>query len=165
MPGPPLNRCAELETHGRPAARRCSRPRADGCGHRTSYPRAHYQALSRNRGNHRGGPPRGSTSFLAAATLGKTTILEAIALLLSPTNAVSVSDTDYYMRKVDAEFVIEGVFTLPPESGINDQLKPSWPWEWNGTEAVVPSGEGEAPKGEAVYCPARARHGRPRTRV
>ena len=55
------------------------------------------------------------------------------------------------MRKVDAEFVIEGVFALSPESGISEQLKPSWPWEWSGTEAVVPSAEGEAPKGDPVY--------------
>jgi putative ATP-dependent endonuclease of OLD family len=96
-------------------------------------------------------PAKGLNVILGGGDVGKTTLLEAIALLLSPTNAVSVSDTDYYMRKVDAEFVIEGVFTLSPESGISEQLKPSWPWEWNGTEAVVPSAEGEAPKGDPVY--------------
>jgi len=96
-------------------------------------------------------PAKGANVILGGGDVGKTTILEAIALLLSPTNAVTVSDTDYYMRKVDAEFSIEGVFALPPESGINDQLKPSWPWEWNGTEAVVPNAEGEGQKGEAVY--------------
>jgi putative ATP-dependent endonuclease of OLD family len=96
-------------------------------------------------------PAKGLNVILGGGDVGKTTVLEAIALLLSPTNAVSVSDTDYYMRKVDEEFVIEGVFTLSPESGISEQLKPSWPWEWNGTEAVVPSVEGEAPKGDPVY--------------
>lgn len=96
-------------------------------------------------------PGKDLNVILGGGDVGKTTILEAIALLLSPTNAIGVSDTDYFMRDVDAEFSIEGVFTLPPESGINDQLKPSWPWEWNGTEAVVPSGDAEAAKGEAVY--------------
>jgi putative ATP-dependent endonuclease of OLD family len=97
-------------------------------------------------------PGHGLNVILGGGDVGKTTILEAIALLLSPTNAVSVSDTDYYMRNVDDGFSIEGVFTLPPESGINDQLKPSWPWEWSGTQAVVPCGDGEGAKGEAVYC-------------
>lgn len=97
-------------------------------------------------------PGNGLNVILGGGDVGKTTILEAIALLLSPTNTISVSDTDYYMRNVDAGFSIEGVFTLPPESGINDQLKPSWPWEWSGTEAVVPSGDVEGAKGEAVYC-------------
>src|ERR1019366_7055820 len=89
-------------------------------------------------------PGKGLNVILGGGDVGKTTVLEAITLLLSPTNAVTVSDTDYYMRKVDAEFVVEGVFFLSPDSGVNDQLKPSWPWEWNGTEAVVPRAEGEA---------------------
>lgn len=97
-------------------------------------------------------PTKGANVILGGGDVGKTTILEAIALLLSPTNAVSISDTDYYLRNVDAGFVIEAVFSLPPESGINEQLKPSWPWEWNGKEAVVPTADGEPGKGEPVYC-------------
>ncbi len=96
-------------------------------------------------------PAEGLNVILGGGDVGKTTVLEAIALLLSPTNAVTVSDTDYYMRKADAEFTIEGVFELPPESGINELLKPSWPWEWSGTEPVVPNAEGEPPKGVPVY--------------
>lgn len=97
-------------------------------------------------------PGEGVNVILGGGDVGKTTVLEAIALLLSPTNAVTVSDIDYFMRKVDVEFVVEGVFFLSPDSGINDQLKPSWPWEWNGKEAVVPSADGEAAQGEPVYC-------------
>ncbi len=42
--------------------------------------------------------------------------------------------------------------SLPPESGINQQTKTSWPWDWNGSEAVVPSTDGDgAMKGEPVY--------------
>jgi putative ATP-dependent endonuclease of OLD family len=97
-------------------------------------------------------PAKGANLILGGGDVGKTTILEAIAVLLSPTNAMNVSDTDYYLRDVDAGFVIEAVVSLPPETGISDQLKPSWPWEWNGKEAVVPSADGEAPAGEPVYC-------------
>jgi putative ATP-dependent endonuclease of OLD family len=97
-------------------------------------------------------PGKGLNIILGGGDVGKTTVLDAIALLLSPTNAISVSDTDYYMRDVDAGFVVEGVFALPPESGINDQLKPSWPWEWSGVEAVVPSSDWEGAKAQPVYC-------------
>src|SRR5262245_8709387 len=76
--------------------------------------------------------------ILDGGDVGKTTILEAIVLLFSPTNTTVVSDTDYYARDVDAGFEIEAVCELPSGSGINQQVKASWPWEWNGTEAVVP---------------------------
>ena len=43
---------------------------------------------------------------------------------------------------------------LPASTGIADQIKPSWPWDWNGKEPVVPSIDGEetgAAKNEPVY--------------
>jgi len=97
-------------------------------------------------------PEKGLNVILGGGDVGKTTILDAIALLLNPTNFANLLDTDYYLRDVDAGFVIEAVLTLPPSSGVNNQLKPSWPWEWNGTEAVVPSADpGAAKTGEPVY--------------
>ena len=60
---------------------------------------------------------------------GKSTILDALALLLSPTAYTTLSDTDYYRREIDSEFSVEAVFSLPPECGINDQFKTCWPWE------------------------------------
>ena len=90
--------------------------------------------------------------ILGGGDVGKTTVLEAIALLLSPTNAGTVSDTDYHARNIEAGFLIEAVMSLPSDSGINNQVKASWPWQWNGTQAVVPAidGGGE-PAGEPVY--------------
>ena len=97
-------------------------------------------------------PARGANVILGGGDVGKTTILDAVGLLLSPTNSVSLSDTDYYDRDVKAGFVIEGIVSLPPASGIDHQTKASWPWLWNGDQAVVPSMEGEnATQGEAVY--------------
>ena len=70
----------------------------------------------------------------------------------SPTNSTTLSDTDYYARDDKEGFVIEAVVALPPESGINNQIKPSWPWDWNGSEAVVPSTNGDdSTKSEPVY--------------
>src|ERR1700676_580739 len=84
-------------------------------------------------------PASGVNVILGGGDVGKTTILDAIALLLSPTNPATLSDTDYYARNLEAGFVIEAVLALPPTSGINNQTKPSWPWHWNGSEPVVPS--------------------------
>src|SRR5262249_1283101 len=42
--------------------------------------------------------------------------------------------------------------SLPPATGINEQLKASWPWNWNGTAAVVPDAEGRgSAAAEPVY--------------
>ena len=97
-------------------------------------------------------PAPGLNIILGGGDVGKTTILEAIALLLSPTTAGTISDSDYYARNVIAGFAIEAVMSLPADSGINDQLRPSWPWRWNGTDAVVPAVDVEGEDvSEAVY--------------
>jgi putative ATP-dependent endonuclease of OLD family len=96
-------------------------------------------------------PAKGVNIILGGGDVGKTTILDAVGLLLSPTYLTSVADTDYYKRDIDAGFVVEAVLSLPPASGIDQQTKPSWPWSWNGSEAVVPSdGDGGTPS-EPVY--------------
>ena len=51
--------------------------------------------------------------LLGGGDVGKTTVLDALALLLSPTNTTSVADTDYKSRKPEDEFSIEAVMTLP----------------------------------------------------
>lgn len=84
-------------------------------------------------------PASGVNIILGGGDVGKTTILEAIALLLAPTNSAAVSDTDYLGRDIDAGFVIEAVLSLPPSVGINEQATHYWPWHWDGTKTVVPS--------------------------
>lgn len=74
---------------------------------------------------------------------GKTTILDAIGLLLAPTNSVVISDADYWKRAPGNEFVVEAVLKLPTNAGINEQKKPNWPWEWDGEKPVVPSPDDE----------------------
>ena len=94
--------------------------------------------------------------ILGGGDVGKTTILEGIALLLSPSNSVVLSEADYWQRSVDAEFIIQAVIALPPASEISQQQKFSWPWEWDGTDAVLPAisdednGEPSEP-GQPVY--------------
>ena len=97
-------------------------------------------------------PAKGVNVILGGGDVGKTTILDAVGLLLSPVNPTTLSDTDYHARNVEEGFVIEAVVSLPPESGVNNQVKPSWPWNWNGKEVVVPAGEGNGgTKSEPVY--------------
>ena len=97
-------------------------------------------------------PAKGVNVILGGGDVGKTTILDAVALLLSPVNTATVSDTDYHARNIDEGFVIEAIVALPPESKINNQIKLSWPWDWNGKEAVVPAEEGNGgTESEPVY--------------
>jgi putative ATP-dependent endonuclease of OLD family len=58
-------------------------------------------------------PQKGLNLILGGCDVGKTTILDAIALLLNPTNFANLLDTDYYLRDVDAGFLIEAVLSLP----------------------------------------------------
>jgi putative ATP-dependent endonuclease of OLD family len=84
--------------------------------------------------------------ILGGGDAGKTTVLEAISLLLSPTYPATLSEAEYHLRDLKAGFSIEAVMHLPPDKLINQQTKPSWPWEWNGTAPVVPTiGDGSAP--------------------
>ncbi|WP_171905832.1 AAA family ATPase, partial [Sphingobium phenoxybenzoativorans] len=96
-------------------------------------------------------PSRGVNLILGGGDVGKTTILDAIALLLSPVNSATLPDTDYYGRVIEDGFSITAVLGLPAGSGINAQQKPAWPWVWNGREATAPALEDEARDEEAVY--------------
>ena len=64
-------------------------------------------------------PVRGVNVILGGGDVGKTTILDAVALLFSPTNPANVADTDYHARKIEQGFVIEAIVSLPPGSGID----------------------------------------------
>jgi putative ATP-dependent endonuclease of OLD family len=98
-------------------------------------------------------PTGGVNIILGGGDVGKTTVLDAIALLLAPTNSVAISDTDYFGRDIDAGFVIEAVLSLPPSTGINEQTMHYWPWHWDGTKAVIPStGDTSALVNDPVYC-------------
>lgn len=82
--------------------------------------------------------------ILGGGDTGKTTILDAIGILLNPTNSTVISDADYWKRAPEAEFIIEAVLRLPPAIGINEQKKASWPWEWDGEKLLVPNPDDDA---------------------
>ncbi|MET4216559.1 putative ATP-dependent endonuclease of OLD family [Bradyrhizobium sp. LB14.3] len=98
-------------------------------------------------------PAAGLNLILGGGDVGKTSILDAIALLFSPSNSSFVPDTDYYGRQEEDGFIIDAVISLPDDSKINGLLKAAWPWDWDGKKPVVPSidGDGAAAHNEPVY--------------
>ncbi|MHB8698684.1 MAG: ATP-dependent nuclease [Sulfuricaulis sp.] len=92
--------------------------------------------------------------ILGGGDVGKTTILDAIALLLNPTNTYALTDADYRCRDVNAEFVIEAVMSLPAATTVNQQTKMNWPWAWDGEKPIQPViGEGNAGSAKTVEEP------------
>jgi putative ATP-dependent endonuclease of OLD family len=96
-------------------------------------------------------PGPGLNVILGGGDVGKTTLLDSIALLLSPVNPSTVPDTDYLGRASDQGFSIEALIAIPAVCGIGGLMKPAWPWQWTGTEAIVPSIEEGVTTGEPVY--------------
>jgi putative ATP-dependent endonuclease of OLD family len=94
-------------------------------------------------------PSPGVNVVLGGGDVGKTTIVDAIGLLLSPVNSSNLADTDYFCRRIEEGFEIEAVMSLPAIGAIDDQVRPSWPWAWDGKEPIVPVTDGAA--GEPVY--------------
>ena len=84
-------------------------------------------------------PDPGLNVILGAGDVRKTTILDAIALLLSPSNAIVITDTDFWCRNLEADFSIRAIISLPLDSGINTQPTMVGPWDWNGKTAVAPT--------------------------
>jgi len=95
-------------------------------------------------------PQAGMNIILGGGDVGKTTVLDAIALLLSPTNGATVSETDYWNRDTSADFTIEGIFALEGTPEISTQSTFAWPWHWDGEYAVQPA----APKDGSDDMPA-----------
>ncbi|MEY9363874.1 putative ATP-dependent endonuclease of OLD family [Bradyrhizobium yuanmingense] len=98
-------------------------------------------------------PASGLNLILGGGDVGKTTILDAVALLLSPNIPGVVPDTDYCGRQEEDGFVIDAVISLPDDSRINSLLKAAWPWDWDGEKPVVPSidGDGAHVHNDPVY--------------
>ncbi|GAB2626968.1 ATP-dependent nuclease [Novilysobacter erysipheiresistens] len=96
-------------------------------------------------------PGSGLNLLLGGGNVGKTTLLEAIGLLLSPSTSYTLADSDYLGRRVEEEFSIEAVMALPGE--VNRQSGMAWPWEWDGQDAVTAMVE--APDETAVVRAAR----------
>lgn len=98
-------------------------------------------------------PDEGVNVILGGGDAGKSTVLDAISLLLHPSNTFTLTEADYWRRDVDKEFCIEAVVSIPPSCGLHSQSKNAWPWMWNGSDAVVPDMEakGTQKNGDPVF--------------
>lgn len=88
-------------------------------------------------------PDSGVNVILGGGDVGKSTILDAIAILLSANNPSNISDVDFWRRETQSGFEIEAVMTLPEASGINRQSKQAWPWHWDGKAPLIPNMDGD----------------------
>lgn len=98
-------------------------------------------------------PNNGMNVLLGGGDVGKSTILDAITMLLSPTNAATLSDADYWKRRHEDGFEIAAAMTLPLSCGIVEQRKACWPWEWSADGPKLP--DLEANDGQSldpVFC-------------
>jgi len=73
-------------------------------------------------------PDAGVNVVLGGGDAGKSTILDAISLLLHPSNTFTLTEADYWRRDVEKEFCIEAVMTIPESCGLHAQSKNAWPW-------------------------------------
>lgn len=98
-------------------------------------------------------PKPGLNVILGGGDAGKTTILEAIALLLNPSNATILAEADYSDGDRAKPFFIGAVMSLPASSGVDHQPSHLYPWIWDGKDAVEPNlDEGQAPTAaDGVY--------------
>lgn len=84
-------------------------------------------------------PASGMNFILGGGDVGKSTLLDAIAMLLNPSNATLVSEADYWQRDTTQDFEIEAVMHIPVTSEISTQRSFAWPWAWDGENAVMPT--------------------------
>src|SRR5258708_5415425 len=96
-------------------------------------------------------PSGGLNIVLGGGDTGKSTVLDAIALLFSPSTTTVLTDADYFGRNVADGFCIEAVVTLPERVGISTQAKLAWPWEWDGENAIVADIDADPPADDPVY--------------
>lgn len=96
-------------------------------------------------------PSVGMNFILGGGDTGKTTVLEAVDLLFSPSTSFNVSETDYWMRDTETGFSIEAIVRLSEKVEINTQPNMAYPWHWDGKEAVIPDNNEENAENDEVY--------------
>jgi predicted ATP-dependent endonuclease of OLD family len=80
-------------------------------GYEMSAPIIYYLAIQRFRclDTFSWHPTEGVNVILGGGDVGKTAILDATGLLLSPTNPATLPDTDYHGRVIEAGFFIDAI--------------------------------------------------------
>jgi len=76
--------------------------------------------------------------IIGGGDCGKTTILDAIGLMLHPSNGANISETDFFEKNTSAGFQIEAVIQTSIEVEFSSGGTTYWPWLWADNDAVLP---------------------------
>lgn len=88
-------------------------------------------------------PGSGINCLIGPGDAGKTTVLYALALLLTTRPSASVSEYDYFRRRVDQGFMITAVIGDLDESIYQTlRVTPTWGWK-DGKLKAIPEGDDE----------------------
>ncbi len=81
--------------------------------------------------------------ILGGGDCGKTTILDALGLLFSPSGTRSLTESDFWNKKSEDGFSIEATIYVSDDFEFSAGTKIYWPWEWDGKNPVLPAAEAD----------------------
>jgi len=88
-------------------------------------------------------PHAGMNIILGGGDCGKSTILEALGLLFSPSGGCSLTESDFWNKKSEDGFSIEATIYVSDDFEFSAGTKLYWPWEWDGENPVLPAAEAD----------------------
>ena len=88
-------------------------------------------------------PYVGMNIILGGGDCGKSTILEALGLLFTPSGNRSLAESDFWNKKSDSGFSIEATIYVSDDFEFSSGTKIYWPWEWDGDNPVLPAAEAD----------------------
>lgn len=88
-------------------------------------------------------PHAGMNIILGGGDCGKSTILEALGLLFSPSGNRSLTESDFWNKKSEDGFSIEATMYVSDDFEFSAGTKIYWPWEWDGENPVLPAAEAD----------------------
>lgn len=88
-------------------------------------------------------PYKGMNILLGGGDSGKSTILEALGLLFSPSGNRSLAESDFWNKKSEDGFSIEATMYVSDDFEFSSGTKIYWPWEWDGENPLLPAAEAD----------------------
>lgn len=88
-------------------------------------------------------PYKGMNIILGGGDCGKSTILEALGLLFSPSGNRSLTESDFWNKQSEDGFSIEATIYVSDDFEFSAGTKIYWPWEWDGENPVLPAAEAD----------------------
>lgn len=86
-------------------------------------------------------PYSGLNLILGGGDCGKSTILEALGLLFTPSGHRSLSESDFWNKNSENGFSIEATISVSDDFEFSSGTKIYWPWEWDGENPALPAAE------------------------